>query len=65
MSFVGADATRHWDHKFEWTRREFRDWVGNVITEYPDYHQVSFDGVGFTEGCQQTHGPASQMVVFR
>ena len=20
------DKTRHWDHKFEWTRREFEDW---------------------------------------
>ena len=36
---------RHWDHKFEFTRKEFRSWADAILDDYPDYN-VSFDGVG-------------------
>jgi hypothetical protein len=35
----------------------FPEWVG------PFRHE--FGGVGFTEGCEELHGPASQIAVFR
>lgn len=55
---------RHWDHRFEWDREEFRDWVNKVLSMYSDY-TVEFGGVGFTEGCEESHGPCSQIAVFR
>eukprot|EP00092_Neocalanus_flemingeri_P027341 GFUD01029652.1.p1 GENE.GFUD01029652.1~~GFUD01029652.1.p1 ORF type:complete len:425 (+),score=142.05 GFUD01029652.1:80-1354(+) len=55
---------RHWDHRFEWDRKEFRDWALKVVSQYKDY-SVEFGGVGFTEGCEDSHGPASQIAVFR
>ena len=24
---------RHWDHKFEWTRHEFKCWAGDVVNK--------------------------------
>jgi len=36
---------RHWDHKFEFTRKEFRSWSETIIENYPEY-SVTFDGVG-------------------
>ena len=56
--------TRHWDHKFEWSRDQMRRWAEKVMVEYPEY-EAEFDGVGWTEGCRESHGPASQIVVFR
>jgi len=55
---------RHWDHRFEWDRTEFRDWVKKVLDTYTEY-TVEFGGVGFTEGCEESHGPCSQIAVFR
>jgi len=55
---------RHWDHKFEWDRKEFENWAMKVVKVFEDYN-VDFSGVGFTEGCQETHGPASQIAIFR
>ena len=61
----GPDHRRHWDHKFEWTRAEFRDWVEGVVSRHPDYSAAHFSGVGYTEDKRESHGPASQMVIFR
>lgn len=36
---------RHPDHKFEWSRNEFRDWAEGIISEYPEY-KVKFVGIG-------------------
>ena len=55
---------RHWDHKFEWSRDQMRRWVERVLVDHPEY-EAEFDGVGWTEGCRESHGPASQIVVFR
>ena len=55
---------RHWDHRFEWDREEFREWAMGVVNQYTEY-SVEFGGVGFTEGCEDSHGPASQIAVFR
>ena len=38
---------RHYDHKFEWTRAEFQDWVQTkIIDKYPEYLVYKFDGIG-------------------
>lgn len=31
------DKFRHWDHKFEWSREEFREWCNKVVKQYPEY----------------------------
>ena len=36
---------RHWDHKFEFTRNEFKEWALEIVGKYTEY-QVTFDGVG-------------------
>ena len=56
--------TRHWDHKFEWSRDQMRRWADKVVGDFPDY-EAEFEGVGWTEGCRESHGPASQIVIFR
>jgi len=38
---------RHWDHKFEFTRSEFEDWVTtNITNRYPEYSVLQYSGVG-------------------
>jgi 3' terminal RNA ribose 2'-O-methyltransferase Hen1 len=51
---------RHPDHRFEWTRREFRDWAAAVAERYG--YEVSFAGVGLDD---EELGPPTQMGVFR
>ena len=59
---------RHWDHRFEWTRAQFREWADSVVAAYPDYALAEITGVG--EGkpedgwSQERHGYCSQMAVF-
>ena len=36
-----------------------------VERDFPEYSSIEMGGVGFTEGCRESHGPASQSVVFR
>ncbi|KAL2635375.1 hypothetical protein R1flu_006854 [Riccia fluitans] len=52
---------RNDDHRFEWTRAEFRDWASNMAGEY--YYDVTFSGVG---GSGEEDGPgfASQIAFF-
>ncbi len=52
---------RHWDHKFEWNRDQFRNWAEDVVDKYPDYLIECFTGVG--EG-PPSIGYCSQIVVF-
>ena len=42
--FENFEGMRHWDHKFEWTRAEFRAWCEEVSDRYG--YSVSYDGVG-------------------
>jgi hypothetical protein len=54
---------RHWDHKFEWTRAEFRDWCLKICSQYSAY---TFETSGIGEGAEGTEafGAVSQMAVF-
>jgi 3' terminal RNA ribose 2'-O-methyltransferase Hen1 len=55
-----AGAMRHPDHRFEWTRREFRDWAEATAETY-DY-TVRFLPVGAAD---QDLGSPTQLAVFR
>ena len=53
-------ALRHADHRFEWTRREFREWAESVSAKWG--YAVDFRGIGPESG---DVGSPSQMAVFK
>jgi 3' terminal RNA ribose 2'-O-methyltransferase Hen1 len=55
-----AGKFRHHDHRFEWTRAQFRDWAGQVAERYR--YQVEIEGVGDTD---PQVGAPTQLAVFR
>ena len=56
---------RHFDHKFEWTRKEFEEWCLNVLEKYKDsYEKCLFDGVGEPPIGFEHVGKCSQIAVF-
>ncbi|MEU9845917.1 3' terminal RNA ribose 2'-O-methyltransferase Hen1 [Streptomyces sp. NPDC047985] len=54
-----AGQVRHGDHRFEWTRAEFRDWARDVADRYG--YGVEFRPVGADD---PEVGPPTQMAVF-
>jgi 3' terminal RNA ribose 2'-O-methyltransferase Hen1 len=54
-----AGATRHPDHRFEWTRAQFRAWAGGVADRYG--YQATFLPVGPED---PRDGPPTQLAVF-
>jgi 3' terminal RNA ribose 2'-O-methyltransferase Hen1 len=56
---VGAGRLRHPDHRFEWTRLEFRDWAEGVAGRFG--YSVRFLPVGPVD---EVLGPPTQMAVF-
>ncbi|KAJ7565456.1 hypothetical protein O6H91_02G061700 [Diphasiastrum complanatum] len=52
---------RNDDHRFEWTRAEFRDWALRLASEYG--YAVEFSGVGGS-GDEDGPGFASQIAIF-
>jgi len=40
----GTENLRHWDHKFEMTRKEFQSWTNMICQKYN--YKVRIDGVG-------------------
>jgi 3' terminal RNA ribose 2'-O-methyltransferase Hen1 len=57
---LAAGRFRHHDHRFEWTRAQFRDWAGGVAGQYR--YQVEFGGAGDDD---PELGPPTQLAVFR
>jgi 3' terminal RNA ribose 2'-O-methyltransferase Hen1 len=53
------DAMRHPDHRFEWTRAEFRHWAESVALAHG--YAVRFEGIGSEE---TTRGHPTQVAVF-
>ena len=53
------ERLRHGDHRFEWTRGEFREWAERVAGEYG--YAVSFSGIGDED---ESLGAPTQMGVF-
>lgn len=54
-----AGQFRHADHRFEWTRAQFRDWAHSVAVRYG--FEVRFSPVGDEDALL---GPPTQMAVF-
>lgn len=50
---------RHKDHRFEWTRKEFKAWASRVAREHN--YSVEFSPIGTTD---DVVGPPTQMAVF-
>lgn len=55
-----ADGLRHPDHRFEWTRDEFRQWAERVAAAHG--YQVTLEPLGEEH---PDHGAPSQMAVFQ
>jgi hypothetical protein len=55
-----AGNFRHADHRFEWTRAEFRDWTNRIATRFG--YSVRLVPVGPEH---PEHGPPTQMAVFQ
>lgn len=53
------DAMRHPDHRFEWTRAEFRHWAESVAQAYG--YGVRFEGIGAENAA---HGHPTQVAIF-
>jgi 3' terminal RNA ribose 2'-O-methyltransferase Hen1 len=56
---LSAGEFRHPDHRFEWTRQEFRDWAAGVCTAYG--YGVEFRPVGPDD---PEVGPPTQLALF-
>ena len=57
---LGPGAVRHPDHRFEWTRAQFRSWAEQVASEHA--YAVRFLPVGVDD---PDVGPPTQLAVFR
>lgn len=57
---LAAGTLRHDDHRFEWTRAEFRQWAEAVAGTYN--YDIEYRGIG---GQSAQHGTATQMAIFR
>jgi hypothetical protein len=54
------DKLRHGDHRFEWTRQEFAEWVQKVGEQFG--YTATIEGIGEED---PNLGSASQMAVFQ
>lgn len=57
---LAAGKFRHRDHRFEWTRAEFQEWVNRVGARFG--YTACFLPVGPED---PIHGPPTQMVIFK
>jgi 3' terminal RNA ribose 2'-O-methyltransferase Hen1 len=57
---LAAGAFRHPDHRFEWSREQFRAWTGRIAETYG--YAVELSGIG---RLHDTLGAPTQMAVFR
>jgi 3' terminal RNA ribose 2'-O-methyltransferase Hen1 len=57
---LAAGHFRHRDHRFEWTRAEFRSWAEGIGTAYG--YRAEFSGIGAND---EALGPPTQMAVFK
>jgi hypothetical protein len=56
---LGIDNMRHHDHRFEWTRSQFRAWAKSVCKRFN--YSVAFTEIGEAD---ETAGAPTQMGVF-
>jgi len=65
------NTLRHWDHKFEWTRKEFQEWCEAQLEKFDGY-EVSYQTVGRLHPSAEEeffsvekHGRCTQIAVFK
>lgn len=56
---IKPGAMRHRDHRFEWTREEFRNWAERVASEHG--YDFIWEALGEEDAA---YGPPSQMAIF-
>lgn len=52
------------DHKFEWSRMQFKCWANNIVARYPDY-EVKYYGIANGPEGTESVGCCSQLALFR
>ncbi|PAV58562.1 hypothetical protein WR25_15015 [Diploscapter pachys] len=55
---------RHTDHKFEFDRQQFQDWIDELMEEVGELYEYEIRFVGQTDGYEELQG-ATQFVIFR
>jgi 3' terminal RNA ribose 2'-O-methyltransferase Hen1 len=60
FSSLASGAFRHPDHRFEWTREQFRAWVKNIEDGYG--YRAELRDIGHVDA---VHGAPTQMAVFK
>ncbi|MDE6425110.1 MAG: 3' terminal RNA ribose 2'-O-methyltransferase Hen1 [Ruminococcus sp.] len=58
--FIQSGQLRHNDHRFEWTREEFKKWADYICKKFG--YTVTISGIGEDDGI---HGTPTQMGVFK
>lgn len=58
--FIPSGQLRHNDHRFEWTREEFKTWADYICRKFG--YTVTISGIGEDDGI---HGTPTQMGVFK
>ncbi|GAB19997.1 hypothetical protein GOEFS_105_00080 [Gordonia effusa NBRC 100432] len=58
VNYEGLSGMRHPDHRFEWTRAEFRAWGERIAHQHG--YDVRFEGIGDVD---DTYGTPTQMAV--
>ncbi|PRD32474.1 UNVERIFIED_CONTAM: Hen1 [Trichonephila clavipes] len=61
--FPNLKGFRHWDHKFEWSQKEFEEWCNNILEKFPEY-TVKIKGVGDPPPESAHVGSLSQLAIF-
>ena len=56
---MAEGALRHGDHRFEWSRDEFRHWAQSVAAAHG--YEIGFEGTGLEDPAL---GPPTQMAIF-
>jgi hypothetical protein len=59
VHYEGLTGMRHSDHRFEWTRAEFREWAGRTAATHG--YRVEFRPVGEEH---ETTGAPTQLALF-
>lgn len=63
--FPNLEGFRHWDHKFEWTRKEFEMWAKDICKRFPEYSVQFYQiGEGPLDKKQLNFGGVSQCAIF-
>ncbi|ESO88632.1 hypothetical protein LOTGIDRAFT_125700, partial [Lottia gigantea] len=60
--FPNFTGCRHWDHKFEWSRKQFQHWCDTVCCKYN--YTVEITGIGEPPEHSQHVGFCSQAAIF-